>query len=320
MQSWNPWKNIQWPLLFSTHTHTHTKQWSRAKTVDLQMTFRASGHLAECLPHSNSIRSVRYVLDNWYVQDNKQGFCIRKIFLKVRCVSILLFSNTSAPLNLLTSAGAVPSAESVLCVSFILCHSMSSQGVLWVWAPLHMAGCSLLSPWRSLASHCFGAVTYLLNFPLGLELFGRPRTVSFIHPYNVSFTACGVYLTRFLINKGKRDTVDRKSGVQVTKHQPERASDLARIPKERAFLLLSWTPNAFPYTHSSIRCISGEVEGKGLQKWETGLKNLSPKGWGLCPLGPHCCSFEPVLFPCLLAGSIWHFATWWKVRTLPLHK
>ena len=59
-----------------THTYTHTKQWSKAKTVDLQMMFRASGQLAECLPHSNSIRSVRYVLDNWYVQDNKPGFCI----------------------------------------------------------------------------------------------------------------------------------------------------------------------------------------------------------------------------------------------------
>lgn len=42
----------------------------------------------------------------------------------------LLFSNMSAPLKLLTSAGAIPSAENTLCVNFTLCHSIPSQGVV----------------------------------------------------------------------------------------------------------------------------------------------------------------------------------------------
>lgn len=52
------------------------KKRNRVKRADLQMTFRACGQLAVFLPHSNSIRSSHYVLDNWYVQDNKPGFCI----------------------------------------------------------------------------------------------------------------------------------------------------------------------------------------------------------------------------------------------------
>ena len=51
------------------------KKRNRIKRANLQMTFRACGQLAVCLPHSNSIGSSRYVLDNWYVQDNKPGFC-----------------------------------------------------------------------------------------------------------------------------------------------------------------------------------------------------------------------------------------------------
>lgn len=154
----------------------------------------------------------------------------------------LLFSNMSAPLKRLTSAGAIPSAENMLCVNFTLCHSIPSQGVIVSpSSPAHgqlLPPESLQNPSFPMLCCCLPLYTHLIS-PLTWSSLGGKKCF-FIHPYVVSSTAPGVYLTRFLINKGKRGTFDRKSGVQVTKHQPERASEGSwpGSQKERAFLLL----------------------------------------------------------------------------------
>ena len=159
-----------------TFVYKKKKNRNRIKRAYLQMTLRACGQLAVCLPHSNSMRSSCYVLDNWYVQDNKPGFCIRKIFLKVRCISLLtILKHVCSP-----EAPHLCRLHS-FCRKHALCpfyplsfHTQPRHGPVSPSSPAH----GQLLPPESLYNAHHGvlvlpAATYSPDFPLDLELFGR---------------------------------------------------------------------------------------------------------------------------------------------------
>lgn len=86
---------------------------------------------------------------------------------------------------------------------------------------------SPLSPCGIVASQCYGAAYNYVHtcFPPWVGAHLEAGTVFFIHSDVVSSSVPGAYLTSFSMSEGERSTVDRKSGIQVTKHQPERAGE-----------------------------------------------------------------------------------------------
>lgn len=94
-------------------------------------------------------------------------------------------------------------------------------------SPVHGRLLSLLSPCGIVASQCYGAACNYVHtcFPPWVGALLEAGTIFFIHPDVISSSVPGTYLTRFAIHEGERSTVDRKSVIQVAKHQPERAGE-----------------------------------------------------------------------------------------------
>lgn len=134
------------------------------------------------------------------------------------------FSQTCpAPLNLITSVYAIHSAESALLIGLILCHSKSSPVAslesqlpcTWLTAPSSESPAILEHP-SARGKACNWGHACLLT---GLELFGR-HGLFFIHPYVVSSTVLGAYLTQFSRNGGERRALRLEGRNSSTKHQP----------------------------------------------------------------------------------------------------